>query len=168
MVDDVARIRSIVSRVVDPELPMLTLGELGILREVEIDAAGTVVVSLTPTYSGCPAMDAMGADVVDSLSRAGYPDVEVRLRLDPPWTTDWITEAGRRKLEAAGIAPPGPAPRRDTGPVPLLLQPRARPSSCPHCGSRDTEELSPFGATACRALHRCRACREPFERVKEI
>ncbi|MCW7944300.1 phenylacetic acid degradation protein PaaD [Streptomyces hygroscopicus] len=160
--------RHIAERVPDPELPMLTLADLGVLREVSLTADGTVVATLTPTYSGCPAMSEMRAEVAARLKAAGYERVEVRTVLDPPWTTDWITDAGRRSLAEHGIAPPGPAPRSSTGPVPLVLS-AARPAvPCPRCGSADTEETSRFGATSCKALWRCGACREPFEYVKEI
>jgi ring-1,2-phenylacetyl-CoA epoxidase subunit PaaD len=153
--------------VTDPELPMLTLADLGILRDVE-EAAGRVVVTITPTYSGCPAMEAIRDDLARALHGAGYPDVEVRTVLLPAWTTDWITDTGRDKLAAAGISPPGPAPRRASGPIPLTLGPSRRPVRCPHCGHGDTELITAFGATACRELRRCPACREPFEHVKEI
>ncbi|MFF0598037.1 1,2-phenylacetyl-CoA epoxidase subunit PaaD [Streptomyces antibioticus] len=165
---DVRRARDVAEHVPDPELPMLTLADLGVLRSVEIGADGTVVASLTPTYSGCPAMAEMRAAVAARLTAAGYPRVEVRTVLDPPWTTDWITPAGRRKLAEHGIAPPGPAPRHTPGPVPLVLSPVRRAVACPRCGSPDTEETSRFGATSCKALWRCLACREPFEYVKEI
>lgn len=159
--------RSIVDGVADPELPMLALSDLGVVREVREDG-GKVIVTITPTYTGCPAMDAMRDDLVHALNDAGYGEVEVRTVLDPPWTTDWISETGKRKLAEAGIAPPGSARGRAAGPVPLLLHPPADPVHCPHCGSIDTEEQSRFGATACKALRRCRACREPFEHIKEI
>jgi ring-1,2-phenylacetyl-CoA epoxidase subunit PaaD len=149
----------------DPELPMLTIGDLGILRAVNEDET-SLVVTITPTYSGCPAMREISADVAHRLRVAGYDDVQVRTALAPPWTTDWITEEGHRKLTAAGIAPPS-ATRRPSGPVPLMLGPR--PSvPCPHCGSDDTVQDTPFGSTACKSLHRCRACREPFEAVKPL
>lgn len=163
---DTARARRVAERVPDPELPMLTLADLGVLRGVEVGADGTVVASLTPTYSGCPAMAEMRADVAARLRDAGYERVEIRTVLDPPWTSDWITESGRRKLAEHGIAPPGPAPRG--GPVPLVLSPTRATVPCPRCGSADTEETSRFAATSCKALWRCRACREPFEYVKEI
>lgn len=164
---DARRARHLAAQVPDPELPMLTLADLGVLRGVELTEDGTVVASLTPTYSGCPAMAEMRADVAARLRGAGYARVEIRTVLDPPWTSDWITPAGRRKLAEHGIAPPGPAPRA-AGPVPLVLSPTRHAASCPRCGSSDTEETSRFAATSCKALWRCRACREPFEYVKEI
>ena len=158
----------VAARVTDPELPMVTLADLGVLRDARIEDDGTVVVEITPTYPGCPAMGVMRADLVHALHRAGFRDVDVRTVLSPAWSTDWISEEGRRKLAAGGIAPPGKAPARTAGPVPLQLGPTLRTASCPLCGSADTEELSAFGATACKALRRCRTCREPFEHVKEI
>ncbi|HKS47461.1 MAG TPA: 1,2-phenylacetyl-CoA epoxidase subunit PaaD [Amycolatopsis sp.] len=158
--------RDVAKTVTDPELPMLTLADLGVLREVsEVD--GRVVVSITPTYTGCPAMDTMRDDLVHALENAGYLDVEIRTVLRPAWSSDWITADGRRKLAEAGIAPPGAAPPR-SGPVPLTLAPPARLVGCPRCGSVETEQVSEFGPTACKALRRCRACHEPFEHVKEI
>jgi ring-1,2-phenylacetyl-CoA epoxidase subunit PaaD len=141
--------------VVDPEIPVVTIEELGILRDVRVDGPGRVTVAITPTYAGCPALDTIRAEIVAALGRAGYPSVEVVTMLSPPWSTDQITETGRRKLAAAGIAPPGP--------VVLRIRPR-----CPHCGSPDTQELSRFGSTLCKALWRCRACAEPFDLVKSI
>lgn len=149
----------------DPELPMVTVADLGILRSVESDGA-RVVVTITPTYSGCPAVREIAADLRHRLERAGYREVEVRTQLAPAWTTDWITAEGRRKLHTAGIAPPRPA--RGAGPVPLTLSVRAAAVPCPQCGSSDTERTATFGATACMALHRCRFCREPFQYVKEL
>ena len=146
--------------VVDPELVVLTIEDLGILRGVGVDADGRVTVTITPTYSGCPAMDAIRHDVVSAVRAAGHPDVEVVTALSPAWSTDRISEAGRRKLANAGIAPPT---GRGTGPVALRLSIR-----CPRCGSPDTEELSHFGSTACKSLWRCRACAEPFDAVKNL
>jgi ring-1,2-phenylacetyl-CoA epoxidase subunit PaaD len=149
----------------DPELPMVTLADLGILREVHAEGA-RVVATITPTYSGCPAMREISADLRHRLRAAGYDDVEIRTQLAPAWTTDWITADGRRKLAAAGIAPPAGAARR--GPAALSLGPTRTAVSCPHCGSADTERTADFGSTACKALYRCRDCREPFEYVKAI
>jgi ring-1,2-phenylacetyl-CoA epoxidase subunit PaaD len=150
----------------DPELPQVTVGDLGILRAVDVTDDGAVVATITPTYSGCPAIREITADLQARLRAAGYPRAQIRTRLDPPWTTDWITPAGRAKLAAAGIAPPAPAPLR-TGPVPLTLTARTT-VRCPRCGSTDTVETARFSGTACKALHRCRACAEPFEAVKPL
>jgi ring-1,2-phenylacetyl-CoA epoxidase subunit PaaD len=160
--------RSVAETVTDPELPLLTLADLGVLRDVRTERNGAVVVEITPTYTGCPAMGVMRADLVRALHESGFDDVDVRTVLAPAWSTDWITDAGRRKLAEAGIAPPGPAPERSNGPVPLDLGTTRRTAGCPLCGSADTEELSEFGATACKALRRCRSCGEPYEHVKEI
>jgi ring-1,2-phenylacetyl-CoA epoxidase subunit PaaD len=160
-----AQARAVAETVTDPELPMLTLHDLGVLRAVRLDGE-RVIVEITPTYSGCPAMAEMRADVAARLRAAGYREVDVRTVLHPPWSTDDITERGRRVLAEHGIAPPGSAPRRAPGPVPLSFGPRPSAVGCPQCGSADTEVVSRFGATACRSLHRCRACREPFEQVK--
>ncbi len=160
--------REVAHSVVDPELPMLTLADLGVLRSVDVTDNGTVVVEITPTYSGCPAMAAMRDDLRRSLHDAGFPHVDVRTVLHPPWTTDWISDTGRRALAEHGIAPPGRAPAPTAGPITLTLGPSARTADCPRCGSPDTEELSAFSSTACKALRRCRACTEPFEHVKEI
>jgi ring-1,2-phenylacetyl-CoA epoxidase subunit PaaD len=157
----------VVATVTDPELPMVTLAELGIIREVRETGDG-VDVTITPTYSGCPAMSAIRDDIVAALRSAGFRSARVRSVLAPAWTTDWITESGRAKLAAAGIAPPGPAPRRAAGPVPLVLGGRRAAVACPRCGQPETEQIAAFSATACRELRRCPACREPFEHVKEI
>jgi ring-1,2-phenylacetyl-CoA epoxidase subunit PaaD len=166
------RARRIVAAVQDPELPMLSLADLGVLRGVEVDAEGVVTASLTPTYSGCPAVAEMRAEVSARLARAGFREVRIRTVLDPPWTSDWITPRGRKALAEHGIAPPaatpGHGPDRIPGPVPVELFPTRRATPCPRCGSADTEETSRFAATACRALHRCRSCLEPFELFKEI
>lgn len=146
--------------VVDPELPMLTIADLGILREVRTDH-DRVVVTITPTYAACPAMDTIRTEIVAALRRGGWPEVEVVTTLHPPWTTDWITPAGREKLAAAGIAPPGPV--AGSGRSLPLLPPAL---TCPRCGSSRTEQVSVFGATACTSIWRCRACAEPFPHVK--
>ena len=152
----------VVARVVDPELPMLTLEDLGVLRDVTVDD-DTVIVTLTPTYSGCPALATMRSDVLVALRRAGYEHAEVRTTLSPAWSSDWISERGRVALADHGISPPRPA----DGPTDLVLLP-SRPPTCPLCGSTNTQELSRFGSTACRSLHTCRACGETFDHVKEI
>ncbi|MFW3171458.1 1,2-phenylacetyl-CoA epoxidase subunit PaaD [Geodermatophilus sp. CPCC 206100] len=159
--------RAVADTVTDPELPLLTLSDLGVLRDVHVGPTGTVVVELTPTYPGCPAMGTMRADLVRALAEAGFADVEVRTVPEPAWRTDWITADGRRKLVQAGIAPP--APGRPAGPV-ALEEPVAVPQavSCPLCGSADTEALSEVGSTACKALRRCRGCAELFEHLKEV
>jgi ring-1,2-phenylacetyl-CoA epoxidase subunit PaaD len=157
------RARRTAERVTDPELPMLTLADLGVLRDVEVVGDGHVVVEITPTYSGCPAMAAMRDDLVRELEGVGFDTVEVRVSLHPAWTTDWISPAGRAALAAAGISPPGPAPAHD-GPIPLTL----RQVRCPQCDSPATELVSEFGSTACKAQYRCTSCLEPFDHVKEI
>ncbi|WP_459214917.1 1,2-phenylacetyl-CoA epoxidase subunit PaaD [Pseudonocardia sichuanensis] len=159
--------RDVVARVVDPEMPMLTLDDLGVIRAVEEGVSG-VVVTITPTYSGCPAIEVMRDDIRAALTGAGYGPVQVRTVFAPAWSTDWISEAGRRKLAEAGIAPPGRAAPPSTGPVPLTLTAPSAPVRCPRCGAPGTEELSRFGPTACTALRRCLSCREPFEHVKEL
>ncbi|WP_018331439.1 1,2-phenylacetyl-CoA epoxidase subunit PaaD [Actinomycetospora chiangmaiensis] len=151
--------------VTDPEMPMLTLADLGVLRSVAHDD-GRIVATITPTYAGCPALDAMAADLRSTLSAFG--EVEVTVTLTPPWTTDLISDEGRRKLAEAGVAPPAHIGPRSTGPAPLTLAAPPRRVDCPRCGSADTEELSRFGPTACTALRRCRACSEPFEHMKDI
>jgi ring-1,2-phenylacetyl-CoA epoxidase subunit PaaD len=158
----------VAAEVTDPEMPMLTLADLGVLRAVEAHDDGTVVVTITPTYAGCPALEAMRDDLRARLAEAGHRDVEVRTTLSPPWTTDLISDEGRRKLAEAGVAPPAHVGPRSTGPVPLTLAPPPTRVACPRCGSADTEVLSRFGPTACTALRRCRACREPFEHMKDI
>ena len=162
-----ARARQAAESVPDPELPMLTLADLGVLRDVTVDGH-QVIVSLTPTYSGCPAMYEMRRDMVVRLTAAGFADVDVRMLLSPPWSSDLISAEGRRKLAAAGIAPPRSRPRTGEGPVPLTLFAPGPPVDCPACGSSDTQRTAAFSGTACKDLHRCRACDEPFEHVKEI
>jgi ring-1,2-phenylacetyl-CoA epoxidase subunit PaaD len=162
--------RQVAAAVPDPELPMVTLADLGILRAVAAEGE-RIVVTITPTYSGCPALREIAHDLRHRLTQAGFTDVIVRIELAPAWSSDWITAEGRRKLRAAGIAPPGPARRRESppGPVPLTLTAtRREPVPCPRCGSADTTQTAAFSATACKALFRCEACREPFEYVKEI
>jgi ring-1,2-phenylacetyl-CoA epoxidase subunit PaaD len=156
----------VAASVPDPEVPVVTIEDLGILRSVDVEETGAVRVAITPTYSGCPAMDTIRADLLAAFDAAGYADVRVDFVLAPAWTTDWMTEEGRRKLEEFGIAPPSPrdrAARPDAagGVVSLTLSVR-----CPQCGSPDTRELSRFGSTACKSLWVCNACREPFDHFK--
>ncbi len=157
----IAELREVVAAVPDPELPMLTLDDLGILRDVRRGSSGTVTVTITPTYSGCPALDAMGADIRARLAEHGETDVAVRTELSPPWSTDWISADGRRKLAAHGIAPPPEPGTGGTTYVPLSVR-------CPNCGSLETRELSRFGSTACKALRVCVGCAEPFDHVKPL
>jgi ring-1,2-phenylacetyl-CoA epoxidase subunit PaaD len=153
--------RQAVATVVDPEIRVVTIDELGILRDVREDPrTGRVTVTITPTYTGCPAMDVIRDDIRTALRAAGYPDAEVATVYAPAWSTDWVSASGRAKLAAAGIAPPGPA-GHGGGSVSLRLTVR-----CPRCDSVDTEQVSRFGSTACKALWRCRACREPFDQMK--
>lgn len=151
----------VAASVTDPEVPVLTIEDLGVLRAVEIDG-DRVTVTLTPTYSGCPAIDSMRDDVILALTAAGFAEVDVRLTLTPAWTTDWMTDAGKRKLTAYGIAPP--AHRAGAGgPIRVSLAVK-----CPRCGSLRTRELAHFGSTSCKALFQCLACLEPFDHFKVL
>ena len=146
---------------------MLTLDDLGVVRGVDVDGSA-VTVTITPTYSGCPAIEEMRHDLRASLAGAGFDRVEVRTVFSPPWSTDWISDAGRRKLAEAGVAPPGRVGPRVTGPIPLTLTAPSTAVRCPHCGAPATDEISRFGPTACTALRRCPSCAEPFEHMKAI
>jgi len=155
----------VVAGVLDPEVPVLTIEDLGILRDVHEDADGHVHVQITPTYSGCPAMEAIRDDIVSALSKIGRTEVAVEFVLAPAWTTDWMSDEGKRKLAEYGIAPPQ---QRDSQPrggdlVELTLTVR-----CTLCGSPDTRELSRFGSTACKSLWVCNVCKEPFDYFKAI
>ncbi len=157
-------VRAIVANVLDPEVPVLSIDDLGILRDVWVDGTGRVTVTITPTYSGCPAMDAIRADVEQVLCEQGYDDVRVETVLSPAWTTDWMSDEGKRRLREYGIAPPQQRGHAGGGgPVALTLSLR-----CPQCGSPDTRELSRFGSTACKSLWVCNACREPFDHFKTL
>jgi ring-1,2-phenylacetyl-CoA epoxidase subunit PaaD len=154
--------------VLDPEVPVVSVRDLGIVRDVIEGEAGAITVVVTPTYSGCPATEVIEQSIVAALEAAGLGPVRIEMRRAPAWTTDWMSEAGRRKLREYGIAPPGPvAPSLG---VPLRFVPRVRVAAlaCPRCDSMNTERISAFGATACKALWRCRACGEPFEHFKPI
>ncbi len=155
---------AVLDEVMDPEVPVLSVRELGIVRDVEVDDEGVVTVTVTPTYSGCPAIRVIEQDIVAALEQAGYPDARMRTVYAPAWTTDWIAPAAKAKLKAYGIAPPG---RAEGGELVQLL--RKRPAvQCPYCDSYDTELRSEFGSTACKSVCWCRSCRQPFEEFKAI
>jgi len=161
LVDDAtARASAAAGAVLDPEVPVLTIAALGVLRDVTVDAAGRVVVTVTPTYSGCPAMDVIRRDVERAVRAAGFAHVEVRTVLSPAWTTDWMTDEGRQALARYGIAPPQ---RRTSTSGPVLVSLSVR---CPQCDSADTRELSRFGSTACKSMWACNSCLEPFDHFK--
>jgi ring-1,2-phenylacetyl-CoA epoxidase subunit PaaD len=174
------RLRAAVSAVRDPEILILTIEELGILRDVSVKRGARPTITITPTYVGCPAMDVIRADIAEAACEAGFSDVEIVTVWSPAWTTDWLTDSACTKLAAAGIAPPAPRSSRrgglhvglhvtvpdNTRRLPLLTATPARPG-CPHCGSTKTAELSRFGPTVCKALWRCAHCQEPFEHMKE-
>ncbi|MGB3374604.1 MAG: 1,2-phenylacetyl-CoA epoxidase subunit PaaD [Microbacterium sp.] len=162
-IDTASRAREIAARVADPEIPVLTIEDLGVLRDVRADADGRVTVEITPTYSGCPAMDAIRDDIILALTVEGFDEVDVRLVLSPAWSTDWMSEDGKRKLAEYGIAPPSGRAAHGQGPIRLALSVR-----CPQCGSLDTREVSRFGSTSCKALYECHACLEPFDHFKVI
>ncbi len=155
-----ARAWAALAAVPDPEIPVISVTELGIVREIAVDD-DRVRVTVTPTYAGCPATEAIAADIAQALRRAGAAEVVVDTRLSPSWTTDWLSDVAKEKLREYGIAPPA----RGASERPLTFQPRI---PCPRCGGRATERLSAFGATACKALYRCTECREPFEYFKPI
>lgn len=162
--DVVSEVERDIRSLPDPEIPVITLADLGVLRRIDVDTAAlSVTVEMTPTYSGCPAMEAMERSVCHTAARHGYA-VTVRRVLSPPWSTDDITPEGRDALQAFGIAAPTPSDAND--PVGLALS--VRQVACPRCGSVDTDEIARFGSTACKALRRCRACREPFDEFKPL
>ncbi len=146
---------AILEQVVDPEIPVLTIGDMGILRDVIVADDGAVRVVVTPTYSGCPAMDLIEDEIVAALAAAGIERVTVEMVFSPPWTTEWMSDQAKEKLQAFGIAPPGPTDGAD-------------PVRCPRCASASTRTVSEFGSTACKALMVCEHCGEPFDRFKEI
>ena len=154
----------VAATVVDPEIPVLTIADLGILRKVDV-AGNHVTVTITPTYSGCPAMDAIRDDLYKAFEKEGYEDVRVDLVLAPAWTTDWMTEAGKQKLQQYGIAPPSGHSKAGghSGPIRLSLAVK-----CPQCNSLNTKELTRFGSTSCKALYVCQDCKEPFDYFKVL
>jgi ring-1,2-phenylacetyl-CoA epoxidase subunit PaaD len=145
-----ARVRAVLEGVADPEIPVLSVLDLGVIRAVELGSDGSVRVAVSPTYSGCPATAVIRRDIVQALERAGFGGATACDRLSPPWSSDWITPEGHRKLREYGIAPPS----------------AEREVACPRCGSRSTRRLSEFGSTPCKALYRCETCLEPFDRFK--
>jgi len=156
-----------ISRIPDPEVPVISIAELGILRSVDVDdASRTLVATVTPTYSGCPAMEAIADRIVFAAREHGYEGT-VRTLLSPPWTTDWMTDEGRAALHRFGIAPPGPASQVEAS-GPVLVRLARHVVACPRCGSDDTTEIAHFGSTACKALRRCNACLEPFDEFKAL
>jgi ring-1,2-phenylacetyl-CoA epoxidase subunit PaaD len=164
---DATAVRAAIAAVPDPEVPVITIEDLGILRSVTVDdttRAATVVI--TPTYSGCPAMDAIARRIEHAARRGGWT-ATVQTQLTPAWTTDWMSAAGRDKLREAGIAPPG-ARAAAVAPGPVHVGLTVRRVTCPLCGCGDTQEIARFGSTACKALRRCNECREPFDEFKAI
>lgn len=158
------RLFEILGTVPDPEVPVISVVELGIVRDARQREDGSVEVTITPTYSGCPAMFEIERDVIAALEAAGAPSVDVKTVLSPAWTTDWIPESAREKLRKYGIAPPG---RADDGGLVTLV--RAKPPvQCPWCASRNTALKSEFGSTACKAIHVCKDCKQPFDEFKAI
>ena len=152
------RVWDVAACVVDPEIPVLTIADLGVLREVNVTEGG-IEVAITPTYSGCPAMNMIALEIELALEREGFGRPTIRTVLSPAWTTDWMSEDGRRKLKEYGIAPPQAASSRRA-----LFG--VQEVACPQCGSTNTELLSEFGSTSCKALWRCKSCREPFDYFK--
>jgi ring-1,2-phenylacetyl-CoA epoxidase subunit PaaD len=162
-----ARAWAVLDGVLDPEVPVVSVVDLGIVRDVVVEDGGELVVVVTPTYSGCPATEVIEESIVAALDGAGLGPTRIRMQRAPAWTSDWISTEGRAKLRGYGIAPPGPADLAQG--APLRFVPRAVAKlSCPRCASTNTERLAAFGATACKALWRCRACGEPFEHFKPI
>ena len=147
---------SLLDEVKDPEIPVISIWQLGILQDIE-QREGKVIVTITPTYSGCPAMAAIVEDIVSALAQGGYPDCEVVTRLSPAWSTSWIVDEAQEALRNYGIAPPGQACGGEAAKV-----------SCPQCGSENVRSISEFGSTACKALYQCGDCAEPFDRFKPI
>lgn len=160
---DPATLDSLVREVEDPELPHVTIGDLGIVRSIGFDG-DSMIVELTPTYTGCPATEQIRDDVADVVRGAGY-EPDIRMVMSPAWTTDWITPRGRERLRAAGITPPPAGAHAGDAAVPVAL---TQPAACPRCGSRRTRLVAEFGSTACKASYTCRDCTEPFEAFKAI
>jgi len=163
----VERVWAVLDGVLDPEVPVVSVRDLGIVRDV-VEGEGGLTVVATPTYSGCPATEVIEQSIVAALEAEGLGPVRVEMRRAPAWTTDWMSDAGRARLRAYGIAPPGPVPTPASAPMCFVPRQPPRPLACPRCESHDTERIAAFGATACKAIWRCRACGEPFEHFKPI
>jgi ring-1,2-phenylacetyl-CoA epoxidase subunit PaaD len=161
-VPDIDRIRAIAAAVCDPEIPVLTIEDLGILRDVRMEN-NKVIIEITPTFTGCPAMKAIEEDISDALHAQGIVDFAVKLVLSPAWTTDWMSASGKQKLKEYGIAPPSQSTETHLA---SLMGGKRKPVQCPFCNSVQTRLTSPFGSTACKALHYCDDCRQPFEEFK--
>lgn len=159
---DLLRIRTVAARVCDPEVPVLTIDDLGILRDVKVEN-GKAVVEITPTFTGCPAMRTISEDIIAELKSEGIEGVDVRLVLSPAWTTDWMSESGKKKLKEYGIAPPSQSTEEHLA---AMMSGKKKSVQCPFCNSTHTRLTSPFGSTACKALHYCDDCRQPFEEFK--
>lgn len=160
---DKNHIWKVLSTVKDPEIPVLSVIEMGIIRDVELSEDGKLKVIVTPTYSGCPAIQAIEEDIAKALRQSGIEDFELKTRLNPAWTTDWMGEEAHRKLREFGIAPPE---RKTFDSVKSLLGDGDDNTTCPYCGATDTRMTSPFGSTACKSMHVCNSCRQPFEHFK--
>ena len=164
VVPPVEAVQSILSQVMDPEIPVMSVLDMGIIREVRWDEAeGALHIEITPTYSGCPAMKVIEDDVTSALMKAGFPRVLTHRRYSPPWTTDWMSSEGKEKLRAYGIAPPGLAAESLVG-----INQKRKKVACPFCRSEKTELRSEFGATACKSFYYCAECCQPFEFFKPI
>ena len=157
---EIERLEALLEQVTDPEIPVVSIRDLGILREISVDG-DQVTVTITTTYSGCPAMSEIKSDIRQTLSEAGYTEVQVKQSLSPAWTTDWMTPEGREKLREYGIAPP----QKSAEGLCAVASPGTA-VACPQCGSNNTECISEFGSTACKALYRCQDCKEPFDYFK--
>ena len=155
------QLRNILSKVLDPEVPVLSVLDLGIVRDAKVREDGEVDVVITPTYTGCPAMDMISAGIRMELLANGYKEIHIKTVLSPAWTTDWMTEEGKMKLKEYGIAPPNP--KQQVCKQELFADEVVQ---CPHCGSYQTRKISEFGSTACKALYKCRECEEPFDYFK--
>lgn len=161
MVQSAEMVRALAEAVVDPEMPVVTIGEMGMVRGVEAEGGNGFVIRFSPTFIGCPATEIISIEIMAALARAGYDKVRIAREMAPAWSPDWISDSGREKLREAGIAPP--APRGLS-----FDEASAIPPECPHCGSSDTIRESNFGSTPCKSRHLCRACREPFEQMKAL